>query len=392
MVGGLMLETLIGLVVGLLVGAVLWRGRSPGAAARPVPAVAVLAAAESGGQLVQVIADSVPDAVLFFSDLGVIRYANAVARELFFEGRAPEGQNFLRLADDAPLALREALLGESDRLFSMDLDGRRETYHLSRRVFMLSEEPHTLLVVKYMTREISRREVDVLKRVVRVISHEVNNSLAPVTSLVHSARLMVKNPEHLSKLARVFDTIDERTLHLKTFLDGYAALARLPKPRPRSVDYAEFVPALASLYPDVRWPEPPVLHGWFDPIQVEQVIINLVKNAIEAGSDAGTVEVAMRVHEDGTSEVDVLDRGQGFAPEALQNALLPLYTTKDKGSGMGLSLSQEIVEAHGGSISLTNRSDGGAKIRLILPGKAPPTAQDLARSRLTLTLKQGESR
>ncbi|MET0411056.1 MAG: ATP-binding protein [Polyangiaceae bacterium] len=380
-----MTQVLIGLLLGLMAGALLglrWKRRLSVAPARQV-------ADDAGSNLVQVVADSVPDAVLFFSDRGVIRYANSVARELFFEGRAPEGQNFLRLADDAPVALREALLGESDRLFSMDVDGRRETYHLSRRVFMLVGEPHTLLVVKYMTREIGRREVDVLKRVVRVISHEVNNSLAPMSSLVHSARLMVKSPEHLGKLERVFDTIDERTQHLRAFLDGYAALARLPKPKPRSVEHASFVGTLTSLYPDVRWPEPPAAPGWYDAIQVEQVIINLIKNALEAGSAPDAIEVAWRVADDGTTEIEVLDRGHGFAKDALESALLPLYTTKEKGSGMGLSLSQEIVQAHGGSIALSNRAQGGARIRVSLPGQAP-SRQDLAsRSRLTLTLRVG---
>lgn len=379
-----MTEVLIGLLLGLVVGASIALGWRRSAAAPPAPR-----AADDGlgSSLVQVVADSVPDAVLFFSDRGVIRYANSVARELFFEGRPPEGQNFLRLADDAPIALREALLGDSDRLFSMDVDGRRETYHLSRRVFMLAGEPHTLLVVKYMTREIGRREVDVLKRVVRVISHEVNNSLAPVSSLVHSARLMVKNPEHLAKLERVFDTIDERSQHLCAFLDGYAAIARLPKPKPRSVEHATFLSALAGLYPDVRWPEPPAANGWYDSIQMEQVIINLIKNALEAGSEPAAIEIVWRVGEDGTTEIELLDRGHGFAKDALESALLPLYTTKEKGSGMGLSLSQEIVQAHGGSIALSNRPGGGARIRLSLPGQAP-SRQDLAsRSRLTLTLR-----
>jgi PAS domain-containing protein len=95
------------------------------------------AARQSGSELVHLVADHVPDAVLFFSDTGVIRYANPVARELFFAGSQPEGQNFIRLVADAPVPLREALLGESDRLFSMDLDGRRETYHVSRRSFTL---------------------------------------------------------------------------------------------------------------------------------------------------------------------------------------------------------------------------------------------------------------
>jgi nitrogen fixation/metabolism regulation signal transduction histidine kinase len=375
------------LVIGLALGLTLARRR-----ARPpvVPAAEAAsswpeAAHQPGDQMLRLIADSVPEAVLFFSDLGLIRYANAAARELFFEGNAPDGQNFIRLVGNAPVPLREALLGDSDRLFSMELGGRRETYHLSRRTFTLEGELHTLLVVMHMTREISRHEVEVLKRVVRVISHEVNNSLAPVTSLIHSARLIAKNPEHSAKLERVFDTVDERTRHLKTFLDGYATLARLPKPRARAVELSTFLRQLTSLYPNVGWPTPPAQEGFFDSAQIEQVLINLVKNALEAGSAEAEIEVRLTTREDGTCELDVLDRGPGFSAEALKNALMPLYTTKASGSGMGLSLSQEITEAHGGSIGVTNRSDGGAWIRVILPGRSNPSGADLTRSRLTLT-------
>jgi nitrogen fixation/metabolism regulation signal transduction histidine kinase len=343
------------------------------------------AARQSGSELVHLVADHVPDAVLFFSDAGLIRYANPVARNLFFAGNSPEGQNFIRLVADAPAPLREALLGESDHLFSMDLDGRRETYHVSRRSFTLDGELHTLLTVKYMTREIGRREVDVLKRVVRVISHEVNNSLAPVTSLVHSARLIAKNPDSGPKLEKVFSTIEERTTHLRTFLDGYVVMARLPEPRPKPVDWGQFLRLLSALHPEVRWPEPPASDGWFDAVQIEQVVINLIKNAAEAGSAASDIEVRLQMAPDGSSEIEVLDRGHGFGAEALKNALLPLYSTKASGGGMGLSLSQEIIEAHGGSIAISNRPDGGARMHVVLPGRSGGSSADLSRSRLTLT-------
>jgi len=374
----------VGLVAGLGLGLLLRRARQP--ALEPArQSVGPEAAGNSGDQLLRLISDSVPEAVLFFSDLGVIRYANAAARELFFEGHAPEGQNFIRLVANAPVPLREALLGDSDRLFSMDLGGTRQTYHLARRTFTLDDELHTLLVVMHMTRQISRHEVDVLKRVVRVISHEVNNSLAPVTSLIHSARLIAKHPEHAGKLERVFDTVEERARHLQAFLDGYATLARLPKPRAKEVEWSPLLTQLTALYPQVKWSEPPGKPGFFDATQVEQVVINLLKNATEAGSVAADVEVRFTTHDDGTTELDVLDRGPGFSGEALKNALMPLYTTKDSGSGMGLSLSQEIAEAHGGSIGVANRPDGGAWIRVILPGRSTGGKADLSRSRLTLT-------
>jgi nitrogen fixation/metabolism regulation signal transduction histidine kinase len=372
-------------IAALLPLAPLARKRRPAAEKPEGRATWPAAARQTGSELVHLVADHVPDAVLFFSDSGIIRYANPVARNLFFDGKSPEGQNFIRLVADAPAPLREALLGESDHLFSMDVDGRRETYHVSRRSFTLDDELHTLLSVKYMTREIGRREVDVLKRVVRVISHEVNNSLAPVTSLVHSARVIAKNPEHTAKLERVFSTIEERTNHLRTFLDGYVALARLPAPHAKPVDFAAFLRTLSALYPEVHWPEAPAHDGWFDAVQIEQVFINLIKNACEAGSALSDVEIRVLTTPDGSSEIDVLDRGRGFSSEGLKNALLPLYSTKESGGGMGLSLSQEIVEAHGGSIGVSNREGGGAWMRILLPGRRTTADVDLTRSRLTLT-------
>jgi nitrogen fixation/metabolism regulation signal transduction histidine kinase len=331
------------------------------------------------------IADSNPDAVLFFNDSGKIRYANPVARDLFFEGKSPADQNFLQLVGSAPLPLREALLGESDRLFNIEIEGQRETFHVSRRTFMLEGELHTLLIVKQLTREISRREVEVLKRVIRVISHEVNNSLAPVSSLVHSARKITRGSESAPKLERVFDTIEERTRHLASFLEGYSNLARLPEPRPRRIEWDGFLRHIGELYPGVRLPQAPLDPGFFDPVQIEQVLINLFKNAIEAGSPEADMELHLRVDANGEAELKIEDRGPGFSEEALRSALLPLYTTKERGSGMGLALCREIVEAHGGSMGLGNAERGGGLVSVRLPGRRKDDRGALTRSRLTLT-------
>jgi nitrogen fixation/metabolism regulation signal transduction histidine kinase len=336
-------------------------------------------------RVIAVVADSVPDAVVLFSEVGTIKYSNPVARDLFFEGQNPEGQNFIRLVSAAAAALREALLGETDRFFNVDVDGRRESYHLSRRTFVADDEPMTLLVVKYMTREIRRREVEVLQRVVRVMSHEVNNSLAPISSLMHSARLMAGNIGQAEKFQRVFDTIDERASHLRTFLEGYAALARLPRPRLAEASWEPVLSQVGALYPEVQRPEPPSLPGWFDGAQLEQLLINLIKNAHEAGSPASAIELRISCLPDGASEIEVLDRGPGFSAEAIQSAVLPLYTTKPGGSGMGLALSREIADAHGGSLDVSNRKDGGAWVRVRLGGRNTRVVHDLTRSRLTLT-------
>lgn len=343
-----------------------------------------LSASQAREHIIATVADNVPDAVVLFTDAGTIRYSNRVARTLFFDGQAPEGENFIRLAAAAAAPLREALLGETDRFFSVDTDAQ-ESYHLSRRHFSVDSETLTLLVVKHMTREIRRREVEVLKRVVRVISHEVNNSLGPVISLLDSARLIASNLGQLPKYERVFDTIDERANHLKEFLHGYAALARLPLPQLRETDWGPLIAQIGTLYPQLALPASPAKHAWVDAGQIEQVLINLVKNAYEASGPSAAVELRISTRDDGMSEIEVLDRGTGFSEEALQNALLPLYTTKPHGSGMGLALTREIVEAHGGSLELSNRPGGGALMRVCLAGRAVASPLEASRARLTLT-------
>jgi nitrogen fixation/metabolism regulation signal transduction histidine kinase len=333
------------------------------------------------------LAEVHPDALMLFTDDGVIRYANPAARDLFFDGENPEEQNFFGIIRQAPPPLREALLGESDRLFSVEIDGQNETYHLTRRSFEIADEICTLLLVKHLTLEVRRREVDVLKKVVRVMSHEVNNSLAPVQSLVHSARLIAAHPEQKDKLAKVFDTIEERAKHLHSFIGGYAGMARLPKPQPRPVEWQPLFDHVRALYPDVKLPTAPEKPGWFDPVQIEQVLINLLKNASESGCDVKDIELTATIEPDGATRFEVLDRGPGFSSEALANAILPFYTTKEKGSGVGLALCREVIDAHGGGLSVGNREGGGAQVRVLLPGKRAPDPA-LSRSRAKLTLSR----
>lgn len=339
------------------------------------------------GQFARMAAEANPDALVLYDDVGSIIYANAAARDLFFEGAAPEGMNFLRLLGAAPDPLKEALLGDSDRLFNVEIEHQRETYHVCREPTQFGGTAHTLLIVKHLTREVSRHEIDTLKKVVRVISHEVNNSLAPIASLVKSGRTIAGRPEHADKLDKVFDTIEDRARHLSSFLEGYAGLARLPLPKPSKVDWKTLLEHLHGLYPGVRLPQAPETAGWFDASQIEQVLINLLKNAVEAGSAPEKVELSARVDAQGTTRMEVLDRGKGLSAEALGNAILPFYTTKEGGSGLGLALCREIIAAHGGSFALANREGGGVVVGLSLPRKRTQDPS-LSRSRAKLTLSK----
>lgn len=211
-----------------------------------------------------------------------------------------------------------------------------------------------------------RKEGEVWKKALRVIGHEINNSLAPISSLVHSARLVAGRPDKAPLVDRAFDTIAERAAHLREFIDRYVRLARLPAPQKRAVDWNEFLTAVRHLYAFRVVGALPGTPGLFDSAQLEQVLINLLKNAHEAGGPADQIAVSVEVAETET-RLTVLDRGFGMDAETSQNATQPFFTTKATGSGLGLYLCREIVSAHGGDLRFAAREGGGTAVTVVLP-------------------------
>ena len=203
---------------------------------------------------------------------------------------------------------------------------------------------------------------------IRVISLELNNSLAPISSLAHSGRILGREPDS-GKLDRVFASIEERAHHLKSFIDGYARFAKLPAPRIEDVNWAAFLATLKDLTPYTLEGATPRATARFDPVQMQQVLINLLKNAHESGSPEAAVTLSLRQDGEGL-RLDVADAGPGMGPEVLEQALLPFYSTKQSGTGLGLPLCREIVEAHGGRLSLANRAGGGLLVSIWLPAHA----------------------
>lgn len=335
--------------------------------------------------LLRAALDAAPSAIVLFSDLGRISLANQAARELFFEGRDQQGEDFLTMLGRAPDALRRAISSQGDELFSVDdSNGERQTYHLAKRRFVAAGEPVVLVLVKNLSRELHRQEADAWKRMIRIFSHELNNSLAPISSLIHSARIVVADAPVAPKLERIFSTIAERADHLRTFLDAYARFARLPLPRKEEVEWRPFVDRLLALWPTVRLEgELPSEPGWIDRAQLEQVAINLLKNAEESGGPVEGMTLSVTSLGARGVRITIADRGTGMSQDVLQNALVPFYSTKERGSGLGLPLCREIVEAHGGSLRLESRDGGGVAAHVRLPGRA--SAPDEAQGKLTLT-------
>ncbi|OOG36321.1 ATP-binding protein [Rhodanobacter sp. C05] len=315
--------------------------------------------------LLDTVVQNTPVALVLTDAAGRVAYSNIASRHLFNEGRNLNGLDFSELLADAPEALRRAVESGEDALLSVDMDGSEETFHLSQRAFRLQGRPHRLQLFRRMTRELSRQEVATWKRVIRVISHELNNSLAPISSLAHSGAELARRG-HLDRLPSVFATISERALHLHGFIAGYASFAKLPTPQPIAVTWTPFLDGLA-LHCRYRLEVPaPAQPGRFDPVQIEQVLINLIKNAHESGGVDD--EVTLAIHDLGRElRIDVADRGPGMSETVLSQALLPFYSTKRSGTGLGLALAREITEAHGGRVLLANREGGGLRVSLLLP-------------------------
>ncbi|MHB8447731.1 MAG: sensor histidine kinase [Rudaea sp.] len=314
--------------------------------------------------LLDTVMQHTPTALLLVDAHERVVYANLAARHLLNDGKSPLGLDFAELLEGCPPEIRQALAAGQDSLTSVPLEGSEEIFHLSRRDFRLQGRPHRLYLVQRMTRELSRQEVAAWKRVIRVISHELNNSLAPISSLAHSGTELARRGD-LERLPQVFTGIGERARHLHGFIASYADFARLPAPRCASVAWAPFVDGLRQHAAFVLAGELPHQPGWFDAAQVEQVLINLLKNAHEAGSAPEAVQVGIVVSAD--QRIVVSDRGAGMGDAVLAQALLPFYSTKRSGTGLGLALAREIAEAHGGRIALENRAGGGLRVTLILP-------------------------
>ncbi|MDE2279282.1 MAG: ATP-binding protein [Xanthomonadaceae bacterium] len=315
--------------------------------------------------LLETVVQNTPVALVLTDVNGRVVYSNIASRHLFNEGKSLNGLNFGEVLNAAPEALSRAVASGEDALLSVEMDGNEETFHLSQRAFRLQGRPHRLHLFRRMTRELSRQEVATWKRVIRVISHELNNSLAPISSLAHSGAELARRGD-LERLPGVFATIGERAKHLHGFIAGYASFAKLPAPQPQVVEWAPFLASLA-LHCRYQLAAPaPTQPGRFDPVQIEQVLINLIKNAHESGSAED--EVSLGILDTGSElRIEVSDRGPGMSETVLAQALLPFYSTKRSGTGLGLALAREIAEAHGGRVLLANREGGGLRVSLRLP-------------------------
>jgi len=318
--------------------------------------------------LLRRVMEEIDVAIFAFDADHALRLVNRSGAVLL--GRAPEQ---LVGRDASSLGLAGSLAGDAPRVETLTFPGRAGRWEVRRGMFRQGGLPHQLLVLTDVSRALSDEERQAWKRLIRVLSHELNNSLAPIKSIADSLLAFItRDPpprDQREDLRKGLGVIASRSESLSRLMGAYARLARLPPPKLENVaiqDWVRRVVALETRRSVVIRPGPDVTIQ-ADGGQLDQLLINLVRNAVDATLEVSgaAVEVGWETR-NGLLDVWVRDEGAGLADTA--NLFVPFYTTKPDGSGIGLALSRQIAEAHGGALTLSNRISGpGCEARLSLP-------------------------
>jgi two-component system nitrogen regulation sensor histidine kinase NtrY len=350
-----------------------------------------LGALEATALLRRVMAE-IDVAVFAFDEYGALRVANAAGERLLGD----TAEHILgRRADE--LGLDECLRGDAPRVIELPFRSSGSTpattstrWELRRGGFRQGGRPHQFVVLADVSRTLREEERQAWQRLVRVLGHEINNSLTPIRSLAERLQELLQRAPDVGvlpdergdasprgsgggadlrdDLARGLGVIASRSDALARFLAAYARLAKLPPPKRAPLSVAEWVQRVVRLDDRVSVVVEPgpgmTIHA--DGDQLDQLLINLVRNAVDAARETGGGVTLTWARVGGTLRLTVRDDGPGLPPSA--NLFVPFFTTKPGGTGIGLALSRQIAEAHGGTLTLQNRTNGrGAEARLTLP-------------------------
>jgi signal transduction histidine kinase len=270
------------------------------------------------------------------------------------------------------LGLAECLTGDTPRIEQIAFPGKSGRWEIHRGSFREAGLAHQLLVITDLSRALRDEERQAWQRLIRVLGHELNNSLAPIKSVAENLGSMLarrdRDPDWQEDMRSSLNIIAARTDGLARFMGAYARLAKLPPPTFQGVDVSVWIRRVTGLESrlQVKLQTGPEVRIQADPDQLDQLLINLLRNAVDASLETGGGVQVGWDRENGYIDVWVQDDGPGIPNPT--NLFVPFFTTKPGGSGIGLVLSRQIAEAHGGTLTLENReTERGCEARLRLP-------------------------
>ncbi len=317
--------------------------------------------------LLQRVMTEIDVAVFAFDDAGALRVVNAAGERLLGAG----AERLLgRRAEE--LGLGECLQGDAPRVVELALGAQRGRWEVRRGAFRQGGRPHQFVVLADVSRALREEERKAWQRLIRVLGHEINNSITPIKSLAEQFQTLLgrQAPDDATRddMRRGMGVIANRSEALTRFLASYTKLAKLPAPRLAPISVGAWVNRIAQL--ETRLPVEvmpgPQVTLLADGDQLDQLLINVIRNAVDAALETGGGVRATWSRDGARFELVVQDDGPGLPRTS--NLFVPFFTTKPGGTGIGLVLSQQIAEGHGGSLALVDRKDThGCEARLVLP-------------------------
>ena len=317
--------------------------------------------------LLRKVMEEIDVAVFAFDGTGRLRLVNRAGERILNS----TAEKLLRRSA-VELGLAECLQGDAPRIEQISFPGKSGRWEIHRGSFREAGLPHQLIVITDLSRALREEERLVWQRLIRVLGHELNNSLAPIKSVAENLATMMhrseRAPDWEQDMRSGLQIIATRSDSLARFMNAYARLAKLPPPALRPVDVGDSIRRVVGLEPrlSVQLKPGPEIRIQADPDQLEQLLINLLHNAVDAALETGGGVRVGWEQENGNVDVWIQDDGPGIPNPG--NLFVPFFTTKQGGSGIGLVLCRQIAEAHGGTLALENRAKGrGCEARLRLP-------------------------
>ncbi len=332
---------------------------------------------EEHARYLQTIVDHVGVALMAFNSEGQVELCNNAARRLLRISHLKHITDLDAVYADFAAKLSAASPGGT-YLFKLLQDGGIIQLSVHATAFILHQQHYKLAAMYNIQHELEEKEMEAWQNLIRVLTHEIMNSITPISSLASTARILLqqdvqdedvaRGKETLSDIREAVATIEKRSQGLLIFIENYRKLTRIPTPQLTIIPVKELFERIRTLMHEQfeRYSitftmslDPESLEITADQALIEQVLLNLCKNALEAVSGSKTPEIQLRAETDnfGRPVIQVVDNGPGIKEELVEKIFIPFFTTKPQGSGIGLSLSRQIMRLHKGTLSVTSQSE-----------------------------------